>query len=213
MALRSGDIDYSEHVSLSDLEYDSDDLLAPEGDVLKILELLLGAGANVKAKDKNGQTALMHAVRNEENHVVRRLSREKEALNLVNHWGQTALIVAAQEANLTAVQILLKAGANTHPVDQNGRSALDHAKLVCSTARKEAGWVHDREGYYEQSNERRLKRETKKIVELLSRGEIKSKSKAHRGSAGDRGRGARGRAGYRGRGRGHRGGGGGVGRA
>jgi hypothetical protein len=138
MVLRSGDTDYSEHVSLSDLEYDSDDLLDSEGAVLEILELLLDAGANVKAKDKNGQTALMHAVRNEENHVVRRLSREKEALNLVNRWEQTALIVAAQEANLTAVQILLKAGAKTHPVDQDGRSALDHAELVCSGAREEA---------------------------------------------------------------------------
>jgi|GEM_PF-4702259 len=224
MALRSEVTgDYAEHVPLSDVDYDSDDLFTPEGGVLEILDLLLAAGANVKAKDTNGQTALMHAVRHEENHVVKRLSQEKVALNLTNCWGQTALIVAAQEENLIALKILLKAGAYVYTVDHDGRTALDHAESLCDIAREEAQWARDHKdfhykGYYEQSDERRRKRDLKEMVELLYAAEEKGRSKAHRGytegqGRGGRGRGgSRGRGGYRGRGRGHRGGGG-VGKA
>ncbi len=91
-------------------------------------KLLENPAVNPNSQDPEGFTALMHAARTDEIHMVPLLLKVKAALDLVNREGETALIVAVKDGNVEAARQLLMAGADVSPKDARGRTALAWAE-------------------------------------------------------------------------------------
>lgn len=95
------------------------------------IEPLIRAGVNVNAKDKNGQTALMVAVRlNEE--FVNMLLNAGAIVNAQDKHGETALMLAQvpysqPEEQKKIIEILIKHNADINIQDEDGRTALEWA--------------------------------------------------------------------------------------
>ena len=82
----------------------------------KIADLLIKAGANVNAVDKDGHTALMRAAkRNYVDKVSVLIKSPDIQLNLQDPTGQTALSIAQKEKNAECVHILTSAAALSPP--------------------------------------------------------------------------------------------------
>ncbi|MBR1602034.1 MAG: ankyrin repeat domain-containing protein [Synergistaceae bacterium] len=83
-------------------------------------------GANVNAKDNDGNTALIWAARNNENpEVIAALIKAGADINAKNKNGNTALIWAARNNEKPEViATLIKAGANIDAKNKNGNTAL-----------------------------------------------------------------------------------------
>jgi len=102
----------------------------------KTVQTLIQAGADVNAKDENGNTALMHAAKNdgdikaEEDHkTVQILIQAGANINAKNKDGNTALMRAGYPKT---VQILIQAGANVNAKNSKGLTALMNAtKQYC----------------------------------------------------------------------------------
>ena len=88
-----------------------------------ITALLLGAGADVNARDAAGQTPLMYAGAE----TVPLLLAAGAQVNTQDGAGETALIKAAGSANTAKVMALLANGADWHTLDRDGRGAWDYA--------------------------------------------------------------------------------------
>jgi TonB family protein len=91
-------------------------------------KLLENPEVNPNSTDAEGFTALMHAARSDEIHMVPLLLKSKATLDLVNRDGETALIIAVKDGNVEAARQLLMAGADVSPKDGRGRTALDWAE-------------------------------------------------------------------------------------
>jgi ankyrin repeat protein len=92
------------------------------------IRLLLNARADINAKDKDGQTALMRVV-NSSVPMVRFLIKAGAKLDLQDSNGKTAAMLAAVPIGSikwksSALELLVKAGANLVLEDKNGRTAL-----------------------------------------------------------------------------------------
>lgn len=93
------------------------------------MSLLLGRGANVDAKDKVGNTALILAAELGFTEGVQLLLTRKANANAVNNQGETALIKAVQARDTNSARLLLAAGANPDQSDNiTGRSAREYAE-------------------------------------------------------------------------------------
>ena len=80
-----------------------------------IIELLLSNGADPNTALQNGETALMAASRNGNPDAVQVLLAHGATVNTTESTrNQTALSWAAAENHITAVQLLIEAGANVH---------------------------------------------------------------------------------------------------
>jgi len=85
---------------------------------LDILKIIIETGANINEKDKNGNTALMLAVTNNNlTNIIRllfiKLLIDNGAnLDEKNDEGKTAIILASQMGNIEVVELLVKNGAN-----------------------------------------------------------------------------------------------------
>jgi ankyrin repeat protein len=78
----------------------------------KIVELLLEKGADVNAKDKDGNvTALIMAASNGHTETVKFLLERGADVNAKDNDGFTALKAARKAGHLDIVQLLKKAGA------------------------------------------------------------------------------------------------------
>ena len=108
---------------------------------LQITQLLLDTGAQVDARDENGNTPLTVAAKGNVRPEIIQLLIEKGAeVNALNNDGSTPLIVAAQGAgtqfrdwnnHLTPfhiVELLLDKGANPLAKDASGMKAIDYAR-------------------------------------------------------------------------------------
>lgn len=93
---------------------------AGAGDPFRV-EALLGANADVNAKNELGSTALMAASYAGHLQVVRLLLAANADVNAKRRNGNTALVVAAYRGHQAIVQALLAAKAN---VNANGGAAL-----------------------------------------------------------------------------------------
>jgi uncharacterized protein len=93
------------------------------------MSLLLARGANVDAKDKAGNTALILAAELGFTDGVQLLLGRKANVNAVNSQGETPLIKAVQVRDTNSARLLLAAGANPDQSDNiTGRSAREYAE-------------------------------------------------------------------------------------
>jgi ankyrin repeat protein len=91
---------------------------------------LLEKGADVEAKDHNGNTALLRAATRQDQEapgVVKALLEKRVNLEARDQNGSTPLIVAAEIDRTAVVRLLIDKGADVEAKDQNGETALVHA--------------------------------------------------------------------------------------
>jgi ankyrin repeat protein len=88
------------------------------------IELLLDRGADVRATDVSGQTALMFCVRDA--YLADLLIQKGANVNAKDRMGRTALMCACESRTAT-VERLLSAGARVNDRDANGADALMYA--------------------------------------------------------------------------------------
>jgi ankyrin repeat protein len=81
------------------------------GDVRIILALLEG-GADVNARDRYGQTALMLAAHAGHREVVEALIRYRANLDIIAKYGLSALMLALVAGHEEVARLLVKAGAD-----------------------------------------------------------------------------------------------------
>jgi ankyrin repeat protein len=105
-------------------------LIASEKGHIIIVNMLLKRGADVEAKDKFGDTALIIAsIKGKTEHIeiVGMLLDKKADVNVKNKRDKTALIAASGMGHTKIVKILLKKGADVNVVNKNGSTALQMA--------------------------------------------------------------------------------------
>jgi ankyrin repeat protein len=94
-------------------------------DDLKTVELLVRAGANVKAANRYGVTPLLLACTNGNGAMVDRLLKAGADPNTTLPGGETALMTAARVGELASVKALLSRGASVDSKDdRRGQTAL-----------------------------------------------------------------------------------------
>ena len=96
-------------------------------DTPEVVSLLLKAGANVNAKNKDGETALMVAAGNGNKATVNFLI-DAGADDLIDNYGDTALIHASVRGNAETVNALIDAGSYVKQKDNSGKMAVDYAR-------------------------------------------------------------------------------------
>lgn len=84
---------------------------AASHDRTEILQLLLGAGADVNSADGDTQTPLMQASSRGHIRAVKLLVKAGASLNEVSKWGDTALAQAREAGHGRVAKLLIKAGA------------------------------------------------------------------------------------------------------
>jgi ankyrin repeat protein len=100
-------------------------MIAVDKEDVTCLQMLLQAGADTTLKDKRGRTALRVALFDTKNHSAAKvLMTDKTALDLVDDDNRTLLMIAAEKEDLTALEMLLHAGANTALRDKVGISRI-----------------------------------------------------------------------------------------
>ncbi|HZE70651.1 MAG TPA: ankyrin repeat domain-containing protein [Pyrinomonadaceae bacterium] len=102
---------------------------------IRVLKMLLAAGAGVHARDNDGRTALLYSVQQymseaggvlSRPEIVRLLLKEGADVNASDKQGNTALILTVQvwRTPLGIPQLLLDKGANVNLANANGQTAL-----------------------------------------------------------------------------------------
>lgn len=104
---------------------------AKSGNVFAVRRTL-DRGANVNAKDEDGNTALLSAIRPSYeggvNHtLINYLLSRRANVHIGNGTGQNALMAAASVGDLNLVKLLLSKGARVNAEDKNGQTALFYA--------------------------------------------------------------------------------------
>ena len=97
---------------------------------VKKITLLLGAGARINARDKNGRTALHHAIRGSFSAVAVKYFLEKGAdPDIGDVVGYTPLMQAALAGKCEMVRALLESGADPKLKTNKGLDALHFINL------------------------------------------------------------------------------------
>ena len=92
------------------------------------LGFLLGQGAQVDLRDRDGDTPLVAAALLSDIDAVRLLLQAGANVNAANTRGETALILAVQRRDLPTIRLLLSAGADPKTPDRiAGKTARDYA--------------------------------------------------------------------------------------
>jgi hypothetical protein len=99
------------------------------GDAPKVKELL-SKGANVNARDENGQTPLHWAAIHGRVDVARLLLEHGADVNARDENGQTPLRWAAIHGHVDVARLLLDHGADPSIRDRDGRTPLDIARAM-----------------------------------------------------------------------------------
>jgi ankyrin repeat protein len=99
---------------------------AVEENNLKIVTILLNAGADVNLLDEDGNTPLMMLNDETNSEIIKLLVNHGTDPNIQNKDGKrSALLNAAMEDNFKAMRILIEAGAKVNLKDEDGDTALD----------------------------------------------------------------------------------------
>jgi len=120
----------SGEVDQRDICYRTPLMFAAQFGRLDTVRELLAAGARVNLHEKGYYTALMLAAGNGHSDVVRLLAEagaDVDEIEITRGW--TALIWAAKRGHVDTVAELLALGASRDLRDQQGRSALDWARI------------------------------------------------------------------------------------
>jgi ankyrin len=105
-------------------------LNAAEAGRVDLLKLLIAAGADLKAIDRNGRNALHLAAGTANPQAARFLLEKRFGVDEISLSGETALMNAAGHCRLEAVALLLDAGARVNGAEENkGLTALMIAAL------------------------------------------------------------------------------------
>jgi ankyrin repeat protein len=94
------------------------------------IRMLLRSGANVKAKDVGGRTALIEALTTENDlppETIEELIRAGSEVNVRIYGGLTPLMIAAS-GNSRILRAIIRAGADLNATDDQGATALRWAK-------------------------------------------------------------------------------------
>jgi len=95
-----------------------------EGNI-ETVKALLAKGADINAKDRYGETALIREIGGWRNiETVKTLLAEGADINAKDASGRTALMHAAEYGKIEKVKILLAKGADVNAKDASGRTAL-----------------------------------------------------------------------------------------
>ncbi|CAI8026330.1 Putative ankyrin repeat protein MM_0045, partial [Geodia barretti] len=157
-------------------------------------EALLKAGANAHLKDKNGDTAVIIAVKRHDPATLRELVRAGSDLNLQNQEGLTPLMIAARRGMADITKILLEGEYINLDIQEKriGQSALHFSAVIGDAATIEelllAGanrHIKDKNGVTateitEQRAQYGLESETLAMGEMMSQSamrQLKSESK------------------------------------
>jgi ankyrin repeat protein len=92
--------------------------------LLEMIRLFIQMRANINAKNKSGDTALMVAI--DENHdieIINELLKHYPDINIQNNDRQTALMLAVQNNNIEIIKELLKRNPDITLKDKNGFTA------------------------------------------------------------------------------------------
>ncbi|MDO5764839.1 MAG: ankyrin repeat domain-containing protein [Elusimicrobiales bacterium] len=104
-------------------------LKAIKGKYAEVVKVLLESGADVNAVTKSGKTALDTAVVWEDSSVLEvLLAHTGINVNATDSGGNTALMTAAKAGKLTALKMLLAAGAGLNVKNKRGQTALGLAR-------------------------------------------------------------------------------------
>ena len=96
--------------------------------MLEVVKKLVAAGALLDARNKEGSTALMEAMRYSNDDVANYLIESGADVNITDVRGDTALILAEGGGMLLeVVKKLVEAGANIDATNKEGRTALMEA--------------------------------------------------------------------------------------
>lgn len=90
--------------------------------------LIASAKVDVNARDEKGNTALIYAVRHDQNQKAKDLVSIGNAdMNVVDDDGDTPIIIAARNKNSDLVDFFVGHGANPYATNANGESAISIA--------------------------------------------------------------------------------------
>ena len=90
----------------------------------------LADGANPKAVDEYGETALIKAAEGGAMESVRLLLAAGAEINAAAENGRTALAAAVAKGHAEIADLLLKAGADVNAKDRQGESSVDRKSVV-----------------------------------------------------------------------------------
>lgn len=126
-------IDAGADVNAKDTIHDTPYLYAGAEGRLEILRLTLAAGANLKDTNRYGGTALIPACHHGHPETVRELLQTAIEIDHVNRLGWTALLETVLLSDggplhQDILKQLLTAGANPNIPDNDGVTALEHAR-------------------------------------------------------------------------------------
>src|SRR5215468_8733236 len=105
---------------------------APEGTLIAAAESknhdaamqLIAAGADVRAKDVDGTTALHWAAHYVDVELVDALIKKGADVNAANDYGSSPMMEAATLGSAAVLKLLLKAGADVDSPNPEGQTAL-----------------------------------------------------------------------------------------
>lgn len=95
---------------------------------LGALQARLAQGIKADARDPDGRTALLDAVKTGHPEVVRALLAAGAGVNTAARSGRTPLIEAAENGRVQSAQLLIQAGADLNAVQRGWGSALETAE-------------------------------------------------------------------------------------
>lgn len=106
---------------------------ASKNNSISRVEELLAHGAEAKATDANGRTALMHACSGGHVEIAKLLIERGAETNAKDKYGWTALERASEAGHLNIVSLLLAHGASINATDSRGATALMKAAWMKRT--------------------------------------------------------------------------------
>lgn len=117
-------------------------VFAAQHNRVDMIKMLLDWGVEIDARDENGCNAIMWAIKNEHNYLVKFLLENSiELLESRDKNDRTPLSYAAQYNNFEGLKFLIRNGANIFVKDDSGKSALGWARI--SHAKQTANYLNN----------------------------------------------------------------------